>query len=137
MTRQQPADPSPRRTPLARTLKYIGYLTGPRSTSGKAFLWWEKKASKAFEGLAMSPTYLRLSGALMRQGFRQRIAINAAMEELLHAFRLPARSDIEVLEQRLARLLDKVEGLESQLEYTLEDPHMHMQESSDHKGEGQ
>ena len=111
------ANKSPRRTPLALTLKAVGYLTGPSSVTGKTYLWWEEQSTRALGWLALNPTYLRLSGAMMRQGFRRRAMINGMIEDALHRARMPALSDMEALERRLARVLDKVEALEHQLEY--------------------
>ncbi len=110
-----------RRTPLALTLKAIGYLTGPKSMTGKAFQWWEKRSSQALGRLALNPTYLRMAGAMMRQSFRTQAAYNKLLEDMVHSARMPALSDMELLEQRLARVLDKVEALETQLEYATRD----------------
>ncbi len=110
-----------RRTPLALTLKAIGYLTGPKSMTGKAFQWCERRGSKALERLAVNPTYLRMAGGMMRQSFRTQAAYTKFLEDMVHSARMPALSDVEQLEQRLARVLDKVEALESQLEFATRD----------------
>ncbi len=122
MTQKTDKKRSVRRTPLALSLKLVGYLTGPTSTTGRAFIWCEKGMTRGLTKLANSPLYLRLAGGMMRSGFHRRTATNRLMEEMLHAMRCPSLSDVESLEQRLARVLDKLEALETQLEYATTTP---------------
>lgn len=114
---------SPTPTPkgaLARGLKLIGRLTSPETRSGKVFTQAEERLTKLTARLAESPAWLRVSGAIMRQGLQGRIRRHALLERLLRALRMPPASEVEALREQLSRVNDQVEALGSQLELVVE-----------------
>jgi hypothetical protein len=114
---------SPTRPPqgaLARGLKLIGRLTSPETRSGKVFTQAEERLTQLTSRLAESPTWLRVSGALLSQGLRGRIRRHALQERLLRALRMPPASEVEALREQLRHINDQVEALGSQLELVVE-----------------
>lgn len=105
---------------LARGLKLIGRLTSPETRSGRVFTQAERRLTKVSARLSESPTWLRLSGGLMRQGFNLRIRRQALQERALLALRLPAASEVEGLREQLRHLNNQVEALGSQIELVVE-----------------
>jgi hypothetical protein len=105
---------------LNRGLKLVGRLTSPESRSGKVFSKAERGLTKVSSKLSESPTWLRLSGGLMRGGFNLRIRRRALQERVLQALRMPAASDVETMRDQVRRLSNQVEALGSQLEMAVE-----------------
>jgi hypothetical protein len=114
--------PDSRPTPgmLARALKTVGRLTSTETRSGKVFAKAEQGLTRVAARLAESPTFLRLSGGLMRRGFTLQIRRASVMEKTLHSLRVPTASEVEVLRDQLRRMGDQVEALGSQLEHVVE-----------------
>ncbi|QRN95081.1 hypothetical protein JRI60_39285 [Archangium violaceum] len=114
--------PDSRPTPgmLARALKTVGRLTSSETRSGKVFAKAEQGLTQVAARLAESPTFLRLSGGLMRRGFSLQIRRTSVMEKTLHSLRVPTASEVEVLRDQLRRMGDQVEALGSQLEHVVE-----------------
>ncbi|MFP2907879.1 hypothetical protein ACLESD_23090 [Pyxidicoccus sp. 3LFB2] len=108
--------PVPNRGLLARGLKLLGHLTHPQTRSGKVFTRAEQGLTRVLAKVAESPTYLRVSGTLMRQGFNARIRRRGLVERTLHTLRLPTPSEVEDLRDQLRRVNDQVEALGIQLE---------------------
>ncbi|MCA9693816.1 MAG: hypothetical protein R3A51_13290 [Nannocystaceae bacterium] len=106
----------PRRSPIALTLKAIGYLTDPKSPPGKLFNAWERAATGLMERLGRDERYLRVVGAAMNEGFRQHARAREELTRWVHAFGLPAQADVDRVEQQLARARGQLEALEAQLE---------------------
>jgi hypothetical protein len=105
---------------LARALKTVGRLTSTETRSGKVFAKAEQGLTRVAARLAESPTFLRLSGGLMRRGFTLQIRRASVMEKTLHSLRVPTASEVEVLRDQLRRMGDQVEALGSQLEHVVE-----------------
>lgn len=105
---------------LARALKKVGQLTSPETRSGKVFLKAERGLTKVAAHLAESPTFLRVSGGLMRRGFTLQIRRTSLMEKTLHTLRVPTSSEVDSLRDQLRRMGDQVEALGSQLEHVVE-----------------
>lgn len=105
---------------LARGLKLVGRLTSPETRSGKVFSKAERGLTKVSAKLSESPTWLRISGGLMRSGFNLRIRRQALQERALQALRMPAASDVEAMRDQVRRLNQQVEALGSQLELVVE-----------------
>ena len=105
---------------LARALKKVGQLTSPETRSGKVFVKAERGLTKVAAHLAESPTFLRVSGGLMRRGFTLQIRRTALMEKTLHSLRVPTSSEVDSLRDQLRRMGDQVEALGSQLEHVVE-----------------
>ncbi len=105
---------------LARALKTVGRLTSSETRSGKVFAKAEQGLTQVAARLAESPTFLRLSGGLMRRGFSLQIRRTSVMEKTLHSLRVPTASEVEVLRDQLRRMGDQVEALGSQLEHVVE-----------------
>lgn len=101
---------------MARGLKLLGHLTSPETRSGKVFTRVEQRLTKLTTALAENPTYLRISGGLLRRSLELRIRRRALIERILHAVRLPAASEVDAVRDQLRRLGDQVEALGSQLE---------------------
>ena len=101
---------------LARGLKLVGRLTSPETRTGRAFAKAEKGLTQASSKLSESPTWLRISGGLMRRGFNLRIRRHALQEKALSALRMPASSEVEAMRDQVRRLSHQVEALSSQLE---------------------
>jgi hypothetical protein len=114
--------PDSRPTPglLARALKKVGHLTSPETRSGKVFAKAERGLTQVAARLAESPTFLRVSGGLMRRGFTLQIRRTSVMEKTLHSLRVPTASEVETLRDQLRRMGDQVEALGSQLEHVVE-----------------
>ena len=112
----QSDSPAPTQGLLARGLKLLGHLTHPQTRSGKVFTRAEQGLTKVLARVAESPTYLRVSGGLMRQGFNARIRRRGLMERTLRTLRLPTPSEVEDLRDQLRRMNDQVEALGIQLE---------------------
>ncbi|WP_224241654.1 hypothetical protein [Hyalangium gracile] len=110
----------PRKGLLARGLKLVGRLTSPETRSGRVFSKAERGLTKVTSKLGESPTWLRISGGVMRQGFNLRIRRHALQERVLQALRLPAVSDMETMRDQVRRLSHQVEALGSQLEMAVE-----------------
>ncbi|WP_164019813.1 poly(R)-hydroxyalkanoic acid synthase subunit PhaE [Pyxidicoccus trucidator] len=108
--------PAPNRGLLARGLKLLGHLTHPQTRTGKVFTRAEQGLTRVLAKVAESPTYLRVSGSLMRQGFNVRIRRRGLVERTLHTLRLPTPSEVEALRDQLRRVNDQVEALGIQLE---------------------
>jgi hypothetical protein len=105
---------------LARGLKLIGHLTSPETRTGRVFAKAERGLTKVTSRLSESPTWLRLSGGVMRRGFHLRIRRQALQERALQALRMPAASDVEAMREQVRRLSHQVEALGSQLELVVE-----------------
>jgi TolA-binding protein len=105
---------------LARALKKVGHLTSPETRSGKVFAKAEQGLTRVAARLAQSPTFLRVSGGLMRRGFTLQIRRTSVMEKTLHSLRVPTASEVETLRDQLRRMNDQVEALGSQLEHVVE-----------------
>ena len=105
---------------LTRGLKLVGRLTSPETRSGRVFAKAEAGLTKVSSRLNESPTWLRLSGGLMRQRFNLRIRRQALQEKALQALRMPAASDVEAMRDQVRRLNQQVEALGSQLELVVE-----------------
>jgi hypothetical protein len=105
---------------LVRGLKLLGHLTHPDTRSGKVFTRVEQRLTKAVARVAESPTYLRVSGTLMRQGFNTRIRRNRLLERTLRTLRLPTPSELDGLRDQVRRMGDQVEALNTQLEVVTE-----------------
>jgi hypothetical protein len=105
---------------LARGLKLVGRLTSPETRTGKVFSKAERGLTKISAKLNESPTWLRISGGLMRRSFNLRIRRQALQEKALQALRLPAVSDVESMRDQVRRLNQQVEALGSQLELVVE-----------------
>jgi TolA-binding protein len=105
---------------LARALKKVGHLTSPETRSGKVFAKAERGLTRVAARLAESPTFLRVSGGLMRRGFTLQIRRTSVMEKTLHSLRVPTSSEVETLRDQLRRMNDQVEALGSQLEHVVE-----------------
>lgn len=105
---------------LARSLKLVGRLTSPETRSGRVFAKAEHKLTQVSSRLSESPTWLRISGGLMRRGFNLRIRRQALQERALHALRMPVASDVEAMRDQVRRLGHQVEALSSQLETVVE-----------------
>jgi hypothetical protein len=105
---------------LARGLKLIGRLTSPETRTGKVFAKAERRLTQVSTRLGESPTWLRISGGLMRRGFNLRIRRQALQERALQALRMPAASDVEAMRDQVRRLGHQVEALSSQLETVVE-----------------
>ncbi len=108
--------PAPNRGLLARGLKLLGHLTHPQTRTGKVFTRAEQGLTQVLAKMAESPTYLRVSGGLMRQGFNARIRRRGLVERTLRTLRLPTPSEVEDLRDQLRRVNDQVEALGTQLE---------------------
>ncbi|WNG39227.1 hypothetical protein F0U61_40320 [Archangium violaceum] len=105
---------------LARALKKVGQLTSPETRSGQVFAKAERGLTQVAARLAESPTFLRVSGGLMRRGFTEQIRRTSMMEKTLHSLRVPTASEVEALRDQLRRMGDQVEALGSQLEHVVE-----------------
>ncbi|HZH15731.1 MAG TPA: hypothetical protein VE057_15370 [Archangium sp.] len=105
---------------LARALKKVGQLTSPETRSGKVFIKAERGLTKVAAHLAESPTFLRVSGGLMRRGFTLQIRRTSLMEKTLHTLRVPTSSEVDSLRAQLRRMGDQVEALGSQLEHVVD-----------------
>ncbi|WP_224365730.1 hypothetical protein [Hyalangium versicolor] len=105
---------------LVRGLKLVGRLTSPETRSGQVFSKVERGLTKVTTKLGESPTWLRISGGVMRQGFNLRIRRHALQERVLQALRMPAASDVESMRDQVRRLSQQVEALGSQLEMAVE-----------------
>jgi TolA-binding protein len=101
-------------------LKKVGHLTSPETRSGKVFAKAERGLTQVAARLAESPTFLRVSGGLMRRGFTLQIRRTSMMEKTLHSLRVPTSSEVETLRDQLRRMNDQVEALGSQLEHVVE-----------------
>lgn len=111
-----PPSSRPPRGLLARGLKLVGRLTSPETRSGKAFARVERDLTGVASRLGESPTWLRVSGGLMRRGFKLRIRRNALQDRVLRALHIPPASDVEALRDEVRRLSHEVEALGSQFE---------------------
>lgn len=105
---------------LTRGLKLVGRLTSPETRSGQIFAKAEAGLTKVTSKLSESPTWLRVSGGLMRRRFNLRIRRQSLQEKALQALRLPATSDVEAMRDQVRRLNNQVEALGSQLELVVE-----------------
>ncbi len=105
---------------LARALKTVGRLTSPETRSGKVFTKAERGLTQVAARLAESPTFLRVSGGLMRGGFTLQIRRTSLLEKTLHTLRVPSTSEVEALREQLRRMGNQVEALGSQLEHVVE-----------------
>jgi hypothetical protein len=112
--------PPPSKGLLARGLKLVGRLTSPETRTGRVFSKAERGLTQVSAKLSESPTWLRLSGGLMRRGFNLRIRRHAIQERALLALRLPASSEVEALRDQLRRLNNQVEALGSQIELVVD-----------------
>ena len=108
--------PPPHQGLLARGLKLLGHLTHPQTRTGQAFTRAEQGLTKVVARVIESPTYLRVSGTLMRQGFNVRIRRRGLVERTLRTLRLPTPSEVKELRDQLRRMHDQVEALGIQLE---------------------
>ncbi|MCP3165186.1 hypothetical protein [Myxococcus qinghaiensis] len=112
--------PPPPRGLLARGLKLLGHLTHPETRTGKVFTRAEQGLTRFLTRVSESPTYLRASGTVLRQGLNARIRRNSLVENALHTLRLPTTSEVENLRDQLRRVNDQVEALGSQLEVVVD-----------------
>ncbi|MFL5346062.1 MAG: hypothetical protein ACJ8AT_14835 [Hyalangium sp.] len=110
----------PKKGLLNRGLKLVGRLTSPETRSGKVFAKAESGLTQVSSKLSESPTWLRLSGGVMRGRFNLRIRRRALQERVLQALRMPASSDVESMRDQVRRLSQQVEALGSQLEMAVE-----------------
>jgi hypothetical protein len=106
---------------IRRGLKAIGHLTDPKTRSGKAFVWWEKKVTKAAEKLAQNDLYLNFAGRMMERSFRRHEESIRALEEFWHLFRLPTSTDVVDLREQVHHLNDQVEAMTAQMELLLDE----------------
>ncbi|NMO19140.1 poly(R)-hydroxyalkanoic acid synthase subunit PhaE [Pyxidicoccus fallax] len=119
-----PSDSSPpSQRLLARGLKLLGELTHPQTRTGKVFTRAEQGLSKVVARVIESPTYLRVSGKLMRQGFNVRIRRRGLVERTLRTLRMPTPSEVKDLKDQLRRMNDQVQALGVQLETVAEMVH--------------
>jgi hypothetical protein len=105
---------------LTRGLKLVGHLTSPETRTGQVFAKAERGLTKVSTQLSENPTWLRISGGLMRGGLNLRIRRHALQERVLQALRMPATSDVETMRDQVRRLSHQVEALSSQLEMAVE-----------------
>ncbi len=112
--------PKPPKGLLTRGLKLVGHLTSPETRTGRAFGKAERSLTQVAAKLAESPTWLRLSGGVMRRGFNLRIRRRSLQERVLQALRMPAASDVETMREQVRRLSQQVEALGAQLEMAVE-----------------
>ncbi len=105
---------------LARTLKLVGRLTSPETRTGKLFTKAEGGLTRVAARLAKSPTYLRVSGALLNRGLTLQVRRHAALEERLRSLRIPTTSEVDSMRDQLRRMGDQVEALSSQLELVVD-----------------
>lgn len=114
--------PDPRPAPglLARALKTVGRLTSPQTRSGRVFTKAEQGLTRVAARLAESPTFVRVSGGLMRRRFTLQVRRASLLEKTLHSLRVPTASEVEALRDQLRRMGDQVEALGSQLEHVVE-----------------
>lgn len=105
---------------LARGLKLVGRLTSPETRTGRVFSKAEQGLTKVSARLSESPTWLRISGGLMRRSFNLRIRRQALQERALLALRLPAASEVTALREQLRHLNNQVEALGSQIELVVD-----------------
>jgi hypothetical protein len=96
-------------------------LTDPKTRPGKAFVWWEKKVTKAAEKLAQNDLYLNFAGRMMERSFRTHKESVRALEEFWHLFRLPTSTDVVDLREQVHHLNDQVEAMSAQMELLLEE----------------
>lgn len=101
---------------LARGLKLIGHLTAPETRTGRVFVRAERDLTRAAARLTESPTWLRVSGGLMRRRFRLRIRRQALQDRALRALHIPAASDVGSVRDQVDRLNREVEALGSHFE---------------------
>lgn len=101
---------------LARALKSIGHLTSPDTRTGRVFSTAEVGLTRAVDRVTGSPTYLRVSGALLRRGALLRSGRNSLLEKVLHTVRMPTTSEVDSMRDQVRRLSDQVEAMGSQLE---------------------
>jgi hypothetical protein len=101
-------------------LKLLGHLTHPETRTGRVFARAERGLTRAAARVTASPTYLRASGALLRQGFNARIRRRGLLEGSLHALRVPTATEVDSLRDQLRRMNDQVEALGSQLEVVVD-----------------
>jgi hypothetical protein len=112
--------PRPPKGLLTRGLKLLGHLTSPETRSGRVFSKVERGLTHVSARLNESPTWLRLSGGLLRRRLNLRIRRHTLVEGALHALRLPASTDVEILRDQLRRMGDQAEALNAQLELLVE-----------------
>ncbi len=105
---------------LNRGLKLVGRLTSPETRTGRVFSKAERGLTKVSARLSESPTWLRISGGLMRRGFNLRIRRQALQERALLALRLPAASEVSAMREQLRQLNSQVEALGSQIELVVD-----------------
>ncbi len=101
---------------LARALKSIGELTRSDTRTGQVFAKAEVGLTRAVDRVTGSPTYLRVSGALLRRGALLRSRRNSLLEKALHTARMPTTSEVDSMRDQVRRLSDQVEAMGSQLE---------------------
>ncbi|WP_163864270.1 hypothetical protein [Myxococcus eversor] len=123
--------PPPPKGLLARGLKLLGHLTHPETRTGQVFTRAEQRLTRVLTRVSESPTYLRASGTVLRQGLNARIRRNSFVENALHTLRLPTTSEVENLRDQLRRVNDQVEALGSQLEVVVD--LLHRQEAADER----
>jgi hypothetical protein len=105
---------------LTRTVKAIGRLLGPTTTTGKAFGFVEKNLTQVIDRVGQSETYLNMTGHAMSKKFQSRVRKNSMQENLLHALRLPTSTEVAHLRHDVRSLHDQMEALTTQLEVVLE-----------------
>ena len=105
---------------LTRLLRLIGRLTDPKTATGRAFAAGERASTLLMGKLATSDRYLRLAGRGLEAGFVLRRNMIDAAEEMLHAMRVPALSEINDLRHQVRALGDSLEVTQAQLEVALE-----------------
>jgi hypothetical protein len=101
-------------------LKLVGRLTSPETRTGKVFSKAERGLTKVSSKLSESPTWLRITGGLMRRGLNLRIRRQSLQEKALQALSMPAASDVEAMRDQVRHLNHQVEALGSQLELVVE-----------------
>ena len=105
---------------LTHLLRLIGRLTDPKTATGRAFVAGERASTWLMGKLATSDRYLRLAGRGLEAGFVLRRNMIDAAEEMLHALRVPALSEISDLRRQVRALGDRLEVTQAQLEVALE-----------------
>lgn len=101
---------------LTRTLKSIGQLTSPETTTGRAVSSAEERLSVAIDKVMSSRAYLKVTGALLRRGALIRSRRAALLEKALHTARMPTSTEVDAMRDQVRRLSDQVEAMGSQLE---------------------
>ncbi len=82
----------------------------------KGFDRWENSTAQYLEQVLKSPAVLVPAGALLTVGMRAKSAVDAGMEAMLAAMRLPTRGDQERALHQLNQIQSQLFDLREQLE---------------------